>query len=253
VNYATDVSPVVVDIETVGLPNASDYLEPIPDAVPDLTPVEADKRLTDPVKIAADMDKKVAARAQANLDAQAKVEARRADRLGRLGLDWNVGRIVAIGYWTETGGLVTRTCMTEETEAFGLGDVWKVARNRTIITFNGRNFDLPFMAQRSRYLGIPHPTLDLRPYEGGRGNIDLWLELTFGRKETPCMRTTLGAFCKRFGIEHDDSISGKDIGALVAAGEWEKVEAHVKADVLATVALARRLRIIQQAPELVTF
>jgi DNA polymerase elongation subunit (family B) len=224
-NYATDVSPIIVDIETVGLSNAADYLEPP-------TP---DSRLKDPDKIAADL--------------LAKTEARNQ----KYGLDWNVGRIVAIGYWTETGGLVTRTCRTEDAESFDLPEFWKVARNRTIITFNGRNFDLPFMAQRSRYLGIPHPTLDLRPYEGGRGNIDLWLELTFGRKETPCMRTTLGAFCKRFGISHDDSISGKDIGALVAAGEWDKVESHVKSDVLATVALARRLRIIQQAPELVTF
>jgi DNA polymerase elongation subunit (family B) len=225
VNYATDVSPVIVDIETVGLPNAADYLEPP-------TP---DSRLKDPDKVAADI--------------QAKTEARNQ----KYGLDWNVGRIVAIGAWVDGSDIVTHICPNEAAEKRALELFWEVARRRTIITFNGRNFDLPFMAQRSRYLGIPHPTLDLRPYEGGRGNIDLWLELTFGRKETPCMRTTLGAFCKRFGIEHDDSISGKDIGALVAAGEWEKVEAHVKADVLATVALARRLRIIQQAPELVTF
>lgn len=212
-NYATDTSPIVLDIETCGLPNAADYLEPV-------TP---DSRLKDPDKIAADIAAKTAA------------------RLERLGLDWNVGRIVALGWWTYPDGLVTRLCSHEDTESADLVEFWNVAKGRTIVTFNGRAFDLPFLMQRSRFLGIPHPTLDLRPYEGGRGNIDLWLELTFGRKDTPCMRTTLGAFCKRFGIPVDDTVSGKDIGALVEAGEWAAIESHVRSDVEATVALARRL------------
>lgn len=216
-NYATDVSPIIVDIETCGLPNAADYLEPV-------TP---DARLKDPEKIAAD------------------IEAKTATRLEKLALDWNVGRIVAVGWWTEAAGNCALCCRDEQSERQALATLWRSSQGRTIITFNGRGFDLPFLAQRSRYLGIPHPTLDLRPYEGGRGNVDLWLELTFGRKDTPCMRTTLSAFARRFGLPMTDTISGKDIPALVAAGDWSAVESHVRADVELTVALARRLGVVR--------
>ena len=41
---------------------------------------------------------------------------------------------------------------------------------------------------------------------------------------------------------------GAIVPALVAAGEWEKVVAHVTSDLHLTVALARRLGIVQ--PEL---
>ena len=214
-----DISPIVVDIETCGLPNATDFLEPV-------TP---DARLKDPLKIIEDIAAKTAARD------------------GKTALDWNVGRIVAIAWWTTKAGTQVYLGKDEHSEATALMLFWREAKGRTIITFNGRGFDLPFMIQRSRYLGLgKYPVLDLRPYGGGQGNVDLYLELTFGKKDTPCMRTTLTAFCRRFGIPVNDDISGKEIPALVAAGEWEKVAAHCSADVALTVALARKLGLISQ-------
>jgi hypothetical protein len=206
--------PLVLDIETIGLPNAADYLEP----------VEAAKNLKDPEKIAANITERIE------------------ERQSKLGLDWNVGRIVAIGWWTPEPGAFgsgVTLCASESQEAETLRTLWSLAKSRTIITFNGRGFDLPFCIQRSRFLGVPAPEVDLKPYGGGSGNVDLWLELTFGKKDTPCMRTSLGAFCRRVGIPFDDSVGGKDIGRLVAEGNWPAVKAHCLNDVTATAALAR--------------
>ena len=63
------------------------------------------------------------------------------------------------------------------------------------------------------------------------------------------MRQTLTAFCRRFGIPVTDEIAGKDIPAMVAAGEWDKVVSHVTSDVELTVALARRIGVVQPQPE----
>jgi hypothetical protein len=214
-------SPIIVDIETAGLHNALEFLEPV-------TP---DARLVDPKKI------------------EASIKEKEEARLAKLALDRNVGRIVAIGWWTEEEGTHGVVCKTEYEERIALTSVWNASRHRTIVGFNCKGFDLPFMVQRSRYLGIPYPWLDLGKYTR-KGVIDLYMDLTFneGKYDEGCMRRTLKAFCKRFGITVTDDINGADIPALVDAGEWEKVAAHAKGDVELTVQLAHKLGIVREIP-----
>lgn len=217
-----DISPICVDIETAGLPNAAEFLEP----------VQAARNLKDPEKIKAD------------------IEQRTAERDDKLALDYNVGRIVALGYWTETHGATVWECSDEAKEKIALGQFWEISRHRTIVGYALKQFDLRFMIQRSRYLGIPHPVLDLGKY-AKQGIRDLYLDLTFGdgTYDQGCMRRTLKQFCRRFGIPVSDEIDGKDIPALVAAGDWKAVAAHCKADIGLTVALAQRLGVIAGQPE----
>ena len=217
----SDMSPIVVDIETCGLVNAAEFLEPVFPA----------KNLKDPEKIKAD------------------IEQRTAERDAKLALDWNVGRIVALGWWTEQAQTQAHVCIHEADEGAALEVFWRHAKQRTIVGFNVKGFDLRFMVQRSRYLGIRYPQLDFGKYSR-KGIADLYLDLTFGDGlyDQGAMRRTLKAFCKRFGLVCDDLIDGKDIPALFAAGEWEQVEAHLRSDVALTLALARRLGVIQPAP-----
>ena len=216
-SFATDVSPIIVDIETSGLPNAADYLEP----------VQAARNLKDPEKIKADIAEKEQA------------------RLEKLALDWNVGRIVALAWWTEADGVRACLCRTEAEEAMALAAFWFASRHRTIVGFNVKGFDLKFMTQRSRYLRVAHPLLDLGKYSR-KGIVDLFSELTFndGTYDQGAMRRTLTAFCKRFGIPVATTISGADVPALVEAGDWNAVRAHVMVDVQLTVALAQKLGVI---------
>lgn len=244
-----DTSPILFDLETAGLPNAEAFLDPIPDAVPDESPIEADKRLTDPIKIVADLNKKQLERVEKNREAHAKVEQQRITRIERAALDWNIGRIVALAWWTENGGTVVRLCEKELDEYEAITEFWIECRHRSLVGFAIKGFDLRFLIQRSRYLGIPYPWLDLGKYTR-KGVIDLYLDLTFndGTYDSGPMRRTLKAFCKRFGIPVNDDIDGKDVPALVSAGEWEKVKAHVESDLGLTVALAHRLGVIREVP-----
>ena len=214
-----NVTPIILDLETAGLPNAADFLEPV-------TP---DGRLTDPKKI--------------EWDIKAKEQA----RLEKLGLDWNVGRIVALGYWTEETGIKTFTCENESEEESVIRTFWLECKYRTIVGFCLKQFDLRFLVQRSRYLGIAHPILDFSKYSR-KGIDDLYLDLTFGdgTYDQGAMRRTLKAFCKRFGIPCTDAVEGKDVPALVEKGDWEAVAAHCRADVEMTLALAVKLGVVRQ-------
>ena len=220
--FAVERDPIIVDIETCGLPNAADFLEPVQPA----------KNLVDPAKVKADIEK------------------RTAERDEKLALDWNVGRIAAIGWWLEDSGLMAQVCRDERDEADALYCVWDDCKHRTIVGFNIKGFDLKFLIQRSRYLGVPYPQLDLGKYTR-KGIIDLFSELTFndGTYDQGAMRRSLSAFAKRFGIPVNDTINGADIPALVAAGDWESVLAHVKSDVELTLALAQRLGVVRTVPE----
>lgn len=215
----TSYGPVIVDIETCALDDAAAYV--------DL--VEPDSRLKDPVKIADSIAEKTRARDS------------------KFGLDRNTGQLAALGWWTEEDGLLAGTCQEDGDEKRLLAEFWRVAQYRMIITFNGRSFDLPFMLQRSLYLRVPCPvSMELSPYRSGGDNVDLFLRLTYGDKAGICMRQTLGAFCRRLGIPHDDTLKGADIQGYVDAGEWDRVLAHVRDDVMSTVAIARRVGYVQE-------
>lgn len=220
--FATNVSPIVFDIETMGLPNAAEYLEP----------VQAARNLKDPEKIAAD------------------IAQREADRLEKLALDWNVGRIAVIGWQTEEElDPVVKVLRDEQDERAALADFWQRAKHRTLLGFNVKGFDLRFMVQRSRYLRIPYPMLDLGKY-AKQGIADLFLDLTFndGTYDSGAMRRTLHAFCRRFGIPVEDASTGADVAGLIAVGDWKAVEDHCRSDVRLTWALAERLGYVRAQP-----
>ena len=213
---ATDISPIVVDLETCALVNAETYLEP----------VEPARNLKAPEKIKAD------------------IETRTATRTQKIGLDWNVGRIAALGWWTEQGGVQCRVCPSEREEAPAITEFWDAIRQRLIIGFNIRAFDMRYLVQRSRYLGLSYPILDLGRYN--RGSVrDLYTELTFADPyHDGCMKQSLKQFCRRFGIPVEDEVDGRDIQALVDAGDWDAITSHCRSDVELTRQLGIRLGVI---------
>jgi hypothetical protein len=218
---------LIVDLETCALENAADYVP-----APDLTACQAPSTWKDPAKIAVEL-----VRQRAEL-----LEAYEA-KLSKAALDWNLNRIVAIGYFRE-GDTAPQVLIAKNDaeERRALETFWHLAERRKLVGFCIRNFDAPTLVQRSRYLNVPHPTISLARW--GRGDcLDLRDQLTFDdSRYEAVMSRSLTMFCKRFGLDvPEDPLTGADMAAAVQAGNWEAVTAHVLADVQKTAALAARL------------
>ena len=203
----------VFDIETAPLADAETYLPtPKPRA-----------NLKDPAKIEADLADKAAA------------------ALDKAALDPDLCRIVAAGW--ECDGMVERAvCQESGEERRLLERFWRVSLGTTLVGFNCLSFDLPVLLRRSLYLSVHAPHVPLNKYRPGRV-VDLMQLLAYQGTLT---YRSLGFYCRRFGISVPDEVTGADVAALVAAGEWRQVRDHVRADVAKTAQLARRVGVISR-------
>ena len=202
------------DIETAPMPDCAQYLT---------DPIEAPANYKDPLKIAA------------------WIEEKRQKQIADAALDLDLCEVVALG--TLGRGYSVTMTRREYAEADILRCFWDLAAGPLLIGFNCLSFDLPILLRRSLYLGIPTPQIAIDKYRH-EGVIDVADVLTFSGKMT---WRSLSFYARRFGIPHDDSVKGEDIGRLVVAGEWDTVAAHVRTDVETTAALAQRIGLIHQA------
>ena len=119
------------------------------------------------------------------------------------------------------------------------------------ITFNGRQFDGPFLMIRSAILGV-RPTRDVvgRRYQF-HPNCDLREVLNFqGTINSRQMRFNLDLACKAFGItsSKSDGMDGRSVELLFRAGRYEEIANYCLEDVRATAELYLKL-----APTIITW
>jgi DNA polymerase elongation subunit (family B) len=121
---------------------------------------------------------------------------------------------------------------------------WDVAKHyETIVTFNGRGFDVPFIYLRSALLNVPISRKDWLGYRFQTDpHCDLAEQLTFygvSGREGAARRFNLDFYCKAFGIESPKShgVTGLDVNSLIAAGHYREVAEYCLRDVRATVLL----------------
>jgi 3'-5' exonuclease len=128
-------------------------------------------------------------------------------------------------------------------EADMLTAFWDVARRYdSVITFNGRGFDVPFMYLRSALLNVPISRKDWLGYRYQvEPHCDLADQFTFygGGREGATRRFNLDFYCKAFGIESPkgEGISGHDVTRLVSEGRYRDIAEYCLRDVQATVLL----------------
>lgn len=132
-------------------------------------------------------------------------------------------------------------------EADMLAEAWRwIAKYNTVITFNGRRFDIPVLMHRSALLSVPISRFDLL---GNRfrdsPHCDLLDQLTF----YGAMKSYgLDFFCKRYGIASPKTtVTGADVGPMFDRGEYAEIARYNARDIHATALLykevwLRRLR-----------
>jgi 3'-5' exonuclease len=139
------------------------------------------------------------------------------------------------------GGPVQFVVCRDETEM--LTAFWDVAKHYdSVITFNGRGFDVPFIYLRSALLNVPISRKDWLGYRYQcEPHCDLADQLTFygGNRDGAGRRFNLDFYCKAFGIDSPKShgVTGMDVGHLLAMGCYRQIAEYCLRDVEATVRL----------------
>lgn len=114
---------------------------------------------------------------------------------------------------------------------------WEVIRiSDQVITFNGRNFDIPFMMMRSAKLGVK-PSKDLMGYRYSITNhIDLLEQFTF---YGVTRKFNLDFYCHGFGIQTPKSkeVSGNEVKRLYDEGRVKDIAVYCGKDIYATYQL----------------
>jgi hypothetical protein len=117
-----------------------------------------------------------------------------------------------------------------------LESFWRISEKvDQFVTFNGRNFDVPFLMLRSALLKVK-PTINLMAERYGNTHIDLLEQLTFFGTTR---KFNLDFYCNAFGIESPKSkdISGMEVKNLYEAGRIKDIAVYCSKDIYATYQL----------------
>lgn len=211
----------VVDIETMPIADAADYIEP----------ATAPANYKDPEAI------------------ERFVKQAQEKEIARCALDPDLCQIGLIGLWLDH---MSEPYALEQgafdDEAAMLREFWNTVKGQRLIGFNLFGFDALVLMRRSDLLGVKYDAINTDKYRSP--HVDLMQKLSFrGAMKFRSQRFYL----KRFGIPYDSEHSGAEVPALMQSGEWDKATEKVLADVRSLRELALRLGIVQPIHQEVAF
>ena len=111
---------------------------------------------------------------------------------------------------------------------------WKyAAKTNRFISFNGRNFDLPFLMIRSAKLKVKPTVNFIKSRYDKTNHIDLLEQFTFYGLTK---KFNLDFYCQSFGIESPKSkgVSGMEVKQLYDAGRIKEIAVYCGEDIRAT-------------------
>lgn len=122
---------------------------------------------------------------------------------------------------------------TFKTEKELLEEFWKITpKYEQFVTYNGNNFDFPYLMIRSGINKVKMP-FELKRW-GSEKSIDLAEKIKQNNRQFQ-----LEMLCKAFGIENpkEKGVHGGDVTRLFNAGEFNKIADYVARDAVATTEL----------------
>ena len=160
-------------------------------------------------------------------------------------------KVVVIGVLSMGEGHEPRKlgCIGEGKDERGiLSDFAKFLEERrpTMVTFNGRGFDMPVIAARSFRHGIPlghyYASRDVRYRFSPDGHLDLMDYLADHGAAKPAKLDILAKLC---GLPGKVGVDGKDVGPLVHAGRIQEVRDYCLCDVVQTAGVCLRAELLR--------
>ena len=125
-----------------------------------------------------------------------------------------------------------------------LNQFWAVARHYDkVVTFNGRQFDVPFLYLRSAQLDVPITRKNWLGYRfATEPHCDLAEQLTFynvSGRSGAARRFNLDFYCRIFGVDSPKShgVTGMDVNQLMEEQRYGEIAEYCLRDVFATVKL----------------
>ncbi len=119
-------------------------------------------------------------------------------------------------------------------------------RRPTLVTYNGRGFDMPVIASRCLRHGISfshyYGSRDVRYRFSAEGHLDLMDYLADHGAAKPARLDIIAKLC---GMPGKVGVEGKDVGPLVHAGRLEEVKDYCLCDVVQTTAVLLRVQLLR--------
>lgn len=160
-------------------------------------------------------------------------------------------QVVAIGaLWFDPNYEVRRIGVLGEgkSERAVLRDFAQIVNDRrpTLISFNGRGFDLPVIATRCLRYGIPltqyYRSRDMRYRFSPEGHLDL---MDFVADFGAAKPSRLDVLAKLCGMPGKVGVDGKDVAPMVQAGRIAEVRAYCLCDVVQTAGVFLRVQLLR--------
>jgi hypothetical protein len=193
------------------------------------------------------------------LQGRASSDAEKEAVTHRLGLDPGTGRVIVIGMknitadksgvfvegksrgWVDEGPDGFKRFDGDEREM--LTEFWRMLGTNAarVVTYNGRQFDGPFLMLRSAILGVA-PTMNLAGYRYSMNpHCDLQEVLTFHGASRPVY--SLDYWCRRFGImsPKEAGLDGSLVQEYYDSGRIQEIVEYCTRDVVATAELYQKL------------
>jgi uncharacterized protein YprB with RNaseH-like and TPR domain len=211
----------VLDIETIANDRLNDYkkhFEP-----PEVVVVEEPE--PEP-EINPKTGKPKRAKAKPKPKSEGRAKARKSERAG---LHWLTGRIVVVCVKPDGQEPVVFADDDEETMLVALHEYLMSRFPYTIITFNGKSFDVPFLVMRGAIYGLDFASV-LPSDRYSKSHFDIFEIVGGGKWGLPCKLSELAWYLNLPDVEG----TGSKVQEQYDSGDFEGIIEHCKSDVETT-------------------